>query len=245
MRLQFLLVLLGGLVAGKAASFEDANRHYEKGDYDAAAAGYREQLKTGRVSPALYFNLGNALFQGGDFGKGIWCYRQAKRLAPRDPDIRANLRFSRKEVAGAFAPEEVGWRTVFQNLSQVEWKWFAALGLGVLFALLAVREYLRANAGGLAWPIRIFALIAPIAVALSWVGHRAWDGSQEAVVVVEKLDARYGPLEDSKAAYQLVDGEEVIIADQKDEWLQIVNTSGQSGWVPATSLLRLNDQLPD
>jgi len=239
-----LLLSALGLAGVRAGDFEEANRLYEKGDYAAAAKAYRQQLDRGLVSSALYFNLGNALFQSGEFGKGIWCFQQARRLAPRDPDIRANLRFARKEVAGAFAPEETGWPVLLRSLSPVEWNWLAAVHAAVLFGLMAARETLRNRAGGLLWAIRVFAVLAPVAIALCWAGHRAWAGEDEGVVIVDKLDARYGPLEDSKAAFQLVDGEEVKITDRKDEWLQVVNTSGQSGWVPAENILRIADPLP-
>lgn len=244
MRFLVLLCLFLGLVTSVAGdSFEDANRLYEKGDYAGATVEYRQMLDKGQASPALYFNLGNALFRSGDFGLGIWCYRQAYRLAPRDPDIRANLQFSRKEVAGAFAPEGKGWKPIFHLLAVSEWNWVLAIALGILFALLAFREHLRTRAGVLLWPIRIFGVMAPALLVLCCVGHLAWHADDEAVVVAEKLDARYGPLEDSKTAFSLLDGEEVTITGTKADWVQIVNTSGQSGWVIADTLQRIGDIL--
>lgn len=236
-----LLVLLSAVIVmgANASTFDDANQLYEKGSYLDAAEKYRKLMKDG-VSASLYFNLGNALFKAGEFGRGIYCYRHAQRLAPRDPDIRANLRFSRKEVAGAFAPEETGWRVFFRYLSPWEWKLASAGCAAVLFGLMGAAELLRRKAGGLIWPIRVFAVATPGLLILAWVGHQAWDSSDEAVVMVAKADVRYGPLEDSKSAYVLRNGEEVRITGAKNEWRQVVNTSGQTGWIKGEFLQRID-----
>lgn len=238
----FLLLFL--VLPVWADEFESANELYEKGEYTAAAAKYREQLQAGE-SAALYFNLGNALFKAGEFGRGIHCYRQAQRLSPRDPDIRANLRFSRKEVAGAFAPEETGWRVFFRYLSPQEWKIAAAGCAAMLFALMGASEFLRRKGGGLIWPIRVFAIAAPSLLILAWVGHQAWDASDEAVVTMAKAPVRYGPLEDSKSAYVLRNGEEVRIIGTKNEWRQVLNTSGQTGWIQGEFLQRIEARLAE
>jgi hypothetical protein len=244
--LRTLLVFLVSSIAVQAGNeeFEQANRLYETGSYHEAAVGYRKLIAADQASAALYFNLGNALFQGGDFGRGIWSFRQAHRIAPRDPDIRANLQFSRKEVAGAFAPAEEGWKSVFRQLSPAEWKWLVAVSAGILFCLLAGREYLRRRAGGLIWPIRIFMIMTFSGAVFSAVGHQAWDMTDEAVVVQEKADARYGPLDDSKTAFTLKDGEEVVVTGAKGEWRQIMNTSGQSGWVRVETIQVMDQGLP-
>src|SRR5204863_6861501 len=77
--------------------FEAANRLYFEGKFSEAATTYGILEQSGEKSPALYFNWGNALFKSGQIGRAIAAYRQAEALAPRDPDIRANLQFARKQ----------------------------------------------------------------------------------------------------------------------------------------------------
>lgn len=231
---------LAWLVRVSAADpFEEANRSFETGDYSAAIEGYRGLLSEGLESAAVWFNLGNAHFKNGDYGLGIHCYLRAQRLAPRDPDIRANLRFARKEVAGAFAPETVGWEVFFRYLSPREWTWLTALSGCLMFGLLAARERFAGSRLVLTWPLRLAAVLAVVsAVACPWA-HVVWADQGAAVVVADRLDVRYGPMMDSKPAYQLKDGEEVRMIGQKDEWRQIRNTSGQVGWVALESLQTL------
>ena len=86
-------------VAAEETAFEKANRLYEQGDYAAAIYGFKS-LAEDEPSPAILFNLGNAYFKAGQKGRAIYCYRWALQLAPRDPDVRANLRFVRHSVYG-------------------------------------------------------------------------------------------------------------------------------------------------
>lgn len=227
LRSLWLLMLIASLQPLVAADFEEANRLYEKEEFSASALQYRELIRSGQESAAVWFNLGNALFKSGEAGRGIYSYRRAVRLAPRDPDIRANLMFARKEVAGAFAPESSSWAGFFRYLSTREWMWFTAIVVSGFFLLLAWREA-RSSSG---LPIRSTAFGAILVAGLSLIAHSQWDESDEGVVVAAKVSARYGPLEDSKSFFQLKDGEEVKITGSKGEWIQVVNTSGQSGWV--------------
>src|SRR6266699_3597580 len=87
-----------------STAFDQANSLYEEGKFTEAAAAYEKMLQQGRASPALYFNLGNAFFKAGQVGRAVLNYRLAERLAPRDPDIRANLKFARSRVATSATP---------------------------------------------------------------------------------------------------------------------------------------------
>src|SRR5437016_6228026 len=64
-----------------ALAFEQANRLYEEEKFTEAAAAYQSMIGNGRVSSALYFNLGNALFKSGQIGRAIANYRLAEQLA--------------------------------------------------------------------------------------------------------------------------------------------------------------------
>src|SRR5258708_6882523 len=83
-----------------SGAFDAANKLYEQGKFADAAAGYEKLLQSGQVSEAIYFNWGNALFKSGQIGRAIAAYEQAERIAPRAPDVRANLQFARNQVPG-------------------------------------------------------------------------------------------------------------------------------------------------
>lgn len=75
-------------------NFEQGNKLYVEGNYSGAITEYEKILRAGYESSQLYYNLGNAYFRDGQLGMAIANYIRARRLAPRDDDIRANLEFA-------------------------------------------------------------------------------------------------------------------------------------------------------
>ena len=102
---------------------------------------YEKILQSGAISPALYFNYGNAEFKSGNLGRAIAAYRQAAELAPRDAEVRANLDFARNQVQGPTLRES---RWSLQDwlgtLTLNEWTGLAAAAFWLLFGLLAARQ---------------------------------------------------------------------------------------------------------
>src|SRR5260370_28423453 len=118
------------------SAFEAANKLYEQGKHSEAAANYEKLIQAGQVSAALHFNLGNALFKSGQIGRAIAAYHQAEQLAPRDPDVRANLQFARNQAQGpSLSPSR--WQHWLGKLSVNEWTLLSAGGLWLLLFLLA------------------------------------------------------------------------------------------------------------
>src|SRR5262249_60282743 len=76
--------------------------------YAAPAAEHERLLASGVASANPYFNLGNAYLKAGQTGRAILAYERARRLAPGDPDLRANLTFARSPEA---TPEPAPWWT--------------------------------------------------------------------------------------------------------------------------------------
>src|SRR6266568_2887882 len=122
-----------------SAAFDAANKLYEQGKFADAAGDYEKLLQTGQASEAIYFNWGNALFKSGQIGRAISAYQQAERIAPRDPDVRANLQFARNQVSGpTLLPDRLSrW---LGNLSLNEWTVLASGAIWLWLLLLTLRQ---------------------------------------------------------------------------------------------------------
>ena len=236
----FLLWLLVASVwpmsAQPAAEFEAANKLFEQGKFADASAGY-EKLLTNGPTAALHFNLGNARFKSGQAGKAIFHYHQALRLAPRDPDTRGNLQFARRSL-GVTVEEPLA-RHLLRLHTPDEWAWLAGAGLGMWFLVLALGEVLPAKRNAFASLTKTFGVIAILSTALLAAAH--WERSTAglAVVVMPEAPVRPGPLMESKAAFALRDGTEVVVLDAKDDWLQVRDGGQRAGWVKRESLWQL------
>ena len=229
--------LLGGWLLGHAAAtgshealFEQANQAYERGQFTNAIAGYEQLLDAGQQSPALHFNLGNAFFRSGRIGQAILHYRIAERLAPRDPDVQANLRFARGTL-GTPPPSTPVWRRVLPRLSLVQWTLLTAALWWLFLGLLTARVFLPGR--GVALRRGLMATLGLLVLAAIGLGLRWQDEHlrQAAVVVQPDTVLRHGQLEESPSLQTLPDGQELVVLDQKDAWLQVAGASRGIGWL--------------
>ena len=60
-------------------------------DFRAAATTLESLVEEGFRNGAVYYNLGNAYYRAGEFGRAILNYRKAKPYRPQDPLLEANL----------------------------------------------------------------------------------------------------------------------------------------------------------
>ena len=223
--------------ASPAAAFEHANKLYEQSRYPAAAQTYQLLLDAGAASAALHFNLGNALFKNGQIGQSLYHYRLAERLAPRDPDIRANLQFARKVVHGGLTTDAPWWTRALTTFTLNEWTALTAALLWLWLLTLAAGQWradLRRALAGYTATAGVAALLATALLGAAWLATRR---SQTAIVVVPEAVVRYGPLEESQSAYTLRDGFELEVLDEKDGWLQILDDTRRAGWVRKEQVL--------
>jgi len=230
-----LLLLLGAttLRAEPAPdAFTQANRLYEEGKYTQAAAAYEKITRAGTVSPALYFNLGNAWLKAGQIGRAICAYRQAETLAPRDPDIRANLQIARNQ-AGDNNPALPGsrWTRWVGRLTLNEWTLAASAAMALFFIVLTSREIwpaLKKSGAGLTAVLGLacLGLVACLGVAAD---QRLIEKSS--VVIVSEAVARRGPLPESQSAFTVHDGVELLVLGSDGDWLQVSDASKHIGWL--------------
>ena len=218
-------------------AFNQANRLYETGDFKSAAETYEKLLESGRCSDAIEFNLGNALFKSGQVGRAIYHYQRAAWLAPRDPDVRANLTFARRSVDPAYQSRD-GWLSRgLHRASLNEWAMIAAVMWWLWLAQLAAGEWKPDLKRALRGYRTLAGLCAAVvSICLGWMAYERLHPGV-AIVVVPETSVHYGPLEESREHYKVRDGAELTILGRKDDWLQVEDTAQRIGWLPKAEVL--------
>jgi tetratricopeptide (TPR) repeat protein len=231
--------MAGVFAADSRAAFEEANRLYEQGQFSSAATAYERLIAEGRASSALYFNLGNAWFKAGELGRAVASYRLAERLAPRDPDIQANLRMVRETVTGTAPARMAAWRRALYRLTLDEWTWLFLLSVWTGFGLMIASEFSESRRGGLrrlGLTAIVLAVVFGGALGSAWWERR---GQGEAIVFAKEAVVRRGPLEVSPQLQVAPDGTELVVLDRKDGWLNVTGLARGMGWVQATNVIEL------
>ncbi len=240
-----VMVLLTLAAAARAETVPDAflqaNTLYEEGKYSLAAAVYEGLLHSGQVSPAVYFNAGNAWFKDGRIGRAICDYRRAGQLAPRDPDIRANLEIARARVAAAGGTTAPGsrWTRWAGRLTLDEWACAASAAAALFFFVLTARRVSPAfakSSGGLAGALAAASIWLLICLGLS-IHQQLLE--KTAIVIVPEAVVRRGPMDQSQSAFTARDGTEMTVLSRDGDWLEVSDAARRIGWLQQKDVARM------
>lgn len=238
---KILIIVLCMLVqplTGLAVTKQHADDSYHQGNYQQAISDYKSLLDKG-VSPALYYNLGNAYYRSDSLSKAILCYERAYRLSPSDRDIRFNLQFARSKTIDKIAPEDDNFFTlVYQsvvNFANVD-TW-AVVGIGsIVIALVLMLCYLFASPlwlrktgffGSVA-----FLLVFVFSTLFAWQQKYWFDNSRGAIVMSPAIGVKSAPEDKTPDAYVIHEGTRVNILDDGIKgWKQIQLGDGREGWI--------------
>ena len=78
--------------------FAKATQAYAQGHFKEAIGGYEMLVRSGQWSANLFYDLGNAYFRTGDFGRAILNYERALALERHHPEAAADLQIARDEA---------------------------------------------------------------------------------------------------------------------------------------------------
>ncbi|MYN65180.1 MAG: tetratricopeptide repeat protein [Acidobacteria bacterium] len=240
-----LLVACSAPLAAQEAFFEEGNRLYQEGDFAGAVALYERILETGVESGELHYNLGNAWFRLGEMGPAVLHYERARRMMPRDDDLRANL-----ELARSLTVDEITPLPGFWLLRVARW-WIDLLSRPVLLAvvtltwLTAMGALIVAVAGRaeslLAWSRRVAAVAGGLTLVfgLSLMARELGVGRpDEAVIMAAAAAVHSAPSDDRELLiFTVHEGTRVRVERRSDAWVEIVLEDGRVGWVRSGQLV--------
>jgi len=231
----------GGAAAERspAAVFFHAGALYGEERYQDAAAEYERLLAGGYESGPVYFNLGNAYFKLGDVGRAVLSYERARRLAPRDPDVLANLAYAR-ESSGDTDDAPLYARLLFplaERLSADEILLLASaaytlLVLALVVARLVPRLQRPARAAALGCALALVPLVTGGAYRLASI-----DLPRVGVVVARaETPVRFEPSASGTEHFRVRPGGMLRLLARREGWAQVARRDGARGWITQDAL---------
>jgi len=211
--------------------FNEANKHYAKGDWQKAVDLYNQLLENGEKSPELYYNLGNANLKMQKTGIALLNFERAIRISPKDPDIKFNLQFARK-LCGEPEPNFIENTLMFLpnqfTLNQL------ALLCSALFIFLSgvLIAYFITNSNKLL--LVTFAIFSILILFLLFFGIKlnAEKLSNFAIVIKSPAEVRNGPSNENSVGFTLPEGRKVLLLGKNGQWVAIgLKVEGYKGWV--------------
>lgn len=190
--------------------------------YREAAELLETVLADGYRNGAVYYNLGNARFRAGEYGRAIAAYRKAKPFRPRDPYLEANLRQALSVAPGALPePPPPWWRHVLfwsTWLSYPE-KWYLTMAGFIVAAAIAAGALLLRRPRGY-WFSAAVCLVASVLCVDAVLAYAQVNDSRLAVVTQETI-VRKGIGSDYEPAFDqpLKDGAEFTVLSENGDWV--------------------------
>src|SRR5215469_18809288 len=137
----FSAVSAGSLCAQPDTEFAKANQEYAQGHFKDAISGYETLVRAGLWSANLFYDLGNAYFRTGDFGRAILNYERALALERHHPEATANLQIARDETR-ALEMDQSWSERYLRSTSNNQYTIVAAIAFWVA-VLCLIRIFLR------------------------------------------------------------------------------------------------------
>jgi tetratricopeptide (TPR) repeat protein len=205
---------------------------YDQGDYSKAISEFEAAIKDNK-SGDLYYNLGNAYYRNSELGKAMAAFLEARRLLPRDPDIRTNLDFAKKQVTDQLATElptsVLSVITFWKNyLSIKEIKiflsWFSIIALLLLLVSQILRQFYFLKMSSYLCLGFSFLLFCMLQLSKSQEYH--WGSVTENIVKVYS-----GPQVNNTVLFELHQGAPFACDSYQGEWVKILLSDGKKGWL--------------
>ncbi len=219
---------------GNAAdSFAAAGKAYEAGRLPEARTRYERLLAVDEGGAAACYNLGNTWWRLNRRGQAVLWWERARRLAPRDEDIRFNLALARTAAQDddlpvgdildrLLTPVQLWWL-----VTALAWAVGAASGAGLWRGLPPAR-----------WRVALTCGLPALALLGGWLAWRTADlARSRGVVDVPQVEVRSGPGDQFPVGFTIPDGHRVLVVNRRPGWIEIgVPARSLKGWVPVESI---------
>lgn len=223
-----------------AAAFADpATSAYQSGQYAEAISQWEAQVQSTPSADGFY-NLGNAYFKNNQVGESVAAYFAARSLAPRDPDVVANLNFVRARVGDKLENhyQRPTWQKFFafdQTINLKEQFWTSVLL--ILFGCLAVgaRWWLPRAQDASTWG-GVILLTSGL-----WLGFGASLRLAHSMTIgavtasSSEIRAEKGNVS-APVLFQLTAGTPVLIVSADEAWARVALPDGKGGWLPRSEV---------
>ena len=220
------------------AEFARANQEFAQGHFKEAISGYEALIHSGQWSANVFYDLGNAYFRTGDFGRGILNYERALALERHHPEATANLQIARDEAhALEIQPSSLERYLQFANINQYSVAAATAFWLAI-FAMFALILKRRRSARAIAVSICCL-LVLVVAMYAIFTLERGTKGQALAVVTGNDVQARLATADTANSVLALPPGSEIKILSTRGDWIYAALPNNLRGWIPAKNAERV------
>jgi tetratricopeptide (TPR) repeat protein len=214
------------------AEFAKANNEYAQGHFKEAVEGYQALVGAHHWNANLFYDLGNAYFRTGDFGRAILNYERALALDRHHPEAMANLQIARDEArALELQPTRLERYLQFASINQYSIAAAVAFWLGI-FGLVTLIFKRRRSTALMSLSI-LCLLVCVVAVWAIYTLDKGSRGPALAIVTGNDVQARLATADTANSVLALPPGSEIKILSTRGDWMYAALPNDLRGWIQA------------
>lgn len=221
--------VLEDFAAGKAA--------YREGNHALAAEKFAAVAEAEPANAAVFYNLGNALFQAGELGEAVACYERALRLDPGLEAARVNLEKVLERTQRNLArPLPADWRqALFFWADGLRPGTVTGLALYLWWGLLTLLTAVQLRR------IPYWKTAAAVGCALlALTAGAAWSKAHPAplaVAVDTEVPVYFSRSTEDTPRFMLYEGDRVAVERTAQTWALVSTVGGERGWLARAAIV--------
>lgn len=220
-----------------------AEEAYAASDYDKALEIYKSVLDKGYESADLYYNVANCFYRKGELAPSILNYERALRLDPSHEDAKHNLSLAESKTVDNI--DTLGrvflvdcWNS-FSNLTSADsWAFISIVLFIITLVSLSVYIFVRKIwVRKLGFSVAVIALFFTIiSFCSAYTRYNVETSKNQAIVFSQTVTIKSSPDNSGNNLFILHEGTKVNIKSRLGEWVEIITSDGNSGWLPANAI---------
>jgi tetratricopeptide (TPR) repeat protein len=224
--------------AADESAFAKANQAYSQARFQEAVEGYESLVQAGQWNTTVFYDLGNAYYRLGNFGKAILNYQRALALDPHHPEADANLRLARDEARALELRRD--WIERYASMATVkQYSIAAAIAFWSAVFIVARMVLSRRRSAGRIALAALSLVVCGVSVFGTFTLENGTRGNALAVVTGKEIEARLATADNAKSILLLPPGSEIKILSERGDWIYVALPNDQRGWIPASSAERV------
>src|SRR2546430_4871379 len=224
--------LVSSAFAQSDDAFANANQAFAQGHFKEAISSYEALIRDGQWSTNVFYDLGNAYFRTGDFGRTILNYERALALDRHHPEATANLQIARDE---AHALElRPSWPERYLQFASVnQYSIIAAVAFWIAAFCLVALIFTSRRSSAMASLLLVMLLVFVGTTSAIWQLERGSNGAALAIVTGKDVQARLATADTANAVLALPPGSEIKLLSTRGDWIYAALPNNLRGWIPA------------
>lgn len=220
-----------------------AEEAYATSDYDKALEIYKSVLDKGYESADLYYNVANCFYRKGELAPSILNYERALRIDPSHEDAKHNLSLAESKTVDNIDTLGrvflVDWWNSFSNLTSADsWAFISIVLFIITLVSLSVYIFVRKIwVRKLGFSVAVIALFFTIiSFCSAYTRYNVETSKNQAIVFSQTVTIKSSPDNSGNNLFILHEGTKVNIKSRLGEWVEIITSDGNSGWLPANAI---------